>query len=85
MEGEPRERETYVAKAASLRLEIGGVVELIDKAEISGTRWGGEVGVEGGGGYVESPHVLISLFGANEDECRVSGGKYRERGGCEET
>jgi hypothetical protein len=41
LEGEPRERETYVAKAASLRLEIGGVVELIDKAEISGTRWGG--------------------------------------------
>ncbi len=23
LEGEPRERETYVAKAASLRLEIG--------------------------------------------------------------
>ena len=26
LEGEPRERETYVAKAASLRLEMGGVV-----------------------------------------------------------
>ncbi len=35
---EPRERETYVAKAASLRLEICGVVGLMEKAEISGTR-----------------------------------------------
>jgi hypothetical protein len=34
LEGEPRERETYVAKAASLRLEIGGVVGLMEKAEI---------------------------------------------------
>ena len=25
LDGEPRERETYVAKAASLRLKIGGV------------------------------------------------------------
>ncbi len=36
LEGEPRERETYVAKAASLRLEIGGVVGLMERAEISG-------------------------------------------------
>ncbi len=36
LEGEPRERETYVAKAASLRLEIGGVVGLMEKAELSG-------------------------------------------------
>jgi hypothetical protein len=36
LEGEPRERETYVAKAASLRLKIGGVVGLMGKAEISG-------------------------------------------------
>ena len=36
LEGEPRERETYVAKAASLRLKIGGVVGLMEKAEISG-------------------------------------------------
>ncbi len=36
LEGEPRERETYVAKAASFRLEIGGVVGLIEKAEMSG-------------------------------------------------
>jgi hypothetical protein len=34
LEGEPRERETYVAKAASLRLEIGGVVGLMERAEI---------------------------------------------------
>ena len=34
LEGEPRERETYVAKAASLRLEMGGVVGLMEKAEI---------------------------------------------------
>ncbi len=36
LEGEPREREMYVAKAASLKLEIGGVVGLMEKAEISG-------------------------------------------------
>ncbi len=37
MEGEPRERETYVAKAASFRLnKIGGVVGLMKKAEMSG-------------------------------------------------
>jgi hypothetical protein len=30
LEGEPRERETYVAKAASLRLKIGGVVGLME-------------------------------------------------------
>jgi hypothetical protein len=41
LEGEPRERETYVAKAASLRLEMGGVVGLMEKAEIRGTRLGG--------------------------------------------
>jgi hypothetical protein len=33
----PMEREIYVANAASLRLEIGGVVGLMEKAEISGT------------------------------------------------
>ncbi len=37
LEGEPRERGTYVAKAASLRLKIGGVVGLMEKAEMSGT------------------------------------------------
>ncbi len=36
LEGEPREWETYVAKAASLRLKIGGVVGLMEKAEMSG-------------------------------------------------
>ncbi len=37
LEGEPRERETYVVKAASLRLKIGGViVGLMEKAEMSG-------------------------------------------------
>ena len=45
LEGEPRERETYVAKAASLRLEMGGVVGLMEKAEIRETR----LGVCGGG------------------------------------
>jgi hypothetical protein len=50
LEGEPRERETYVANAASLRLEMGGVVGLMEKAEISesrweGARWGLRVGV----------------------------------------
>ncbi len=38
LEGEPREREA--AKAASLRLEMGGVVGLMEKAEISETRLG---------------------------------------------
>ena len=46
LEGEPRERETYVAKAASLRLKIGGVVGLMEKAEMSGVIVG-----ESGGGW----------------------------------
>jgi hypothetical protein len=80
LEGEPRERETYVAKAASLRLEMGGgVVGLMEKADIRETKLGMCGGVGGGSGWdVESPHVLVSLFRANEDGCRVSGGKYRE-------
>jgi hypothetical protein len=54
----------------------------------------GEVGVKGGLGlvcmlYVESPrtrpHVLTSLFRANEDGCRVFRGKNREGGGGKET
>jgi hypothetical protein len=36
LDGEPRERETYVAKSASLRLEMGGVVGLMETAEMSG-------------------------------------------------
>ncbi len=40
LEGEPRERETYLAKAASLRLEMGGVVGLMEKAEMSRVIWG---------------------------------------------
>ena len=36
LEGEPRERETYVAKAASFRLKIGGGVGLMEKVEMSG-------------------------------------------------
>ncbi len=44
-EGEPRDQEMYVAKAASLRLKIGGVVGLMEKAEMSG----GIVGESGGG------------------------------------
>ena len=53
LEGEPRERATYVAKAASLRLDIGGVVGLMERAEIIRARlggWGVGVGVEGGVG-----------------------------------
>jgi hypothetical protein len=46
LEGEPRERETYVAKAASLRFVMGGVVELMEKAEIRETI---RLGVCGGG------------------------------------
>ena len=46
LDGEPRERETYVAKAASLRLKIGGVVGLMEKTEMSGVKVG-----EGGGGW----------------------------------
>jgi hypothetical protein len=34
LEEEPRERETYVAKAASLRLKIGGVVGFDGKSRI---------------------------------------------------
>jgi hypothetical protein len=41
LEGKPRERETYVAKTASLRLEIGDVVGLMGRAEIRGARLGG--------------------------------------------
>ncbi len=41
LEGEPRERETYVVKAASLRLKMGGVVGLMKKAEVSGVGVGG--------------------------------------------
>ncbi len=66
LEGEPRERETYVAKAAYLRLEMGGVVGLMEKADIRKTKLGVCGGVGDGWGWdVESPHVLISLFGAN--------------------
>ena len=50
MDGEPRERETYVAKAASLRLEIGGVVGLMEKAEIRGVIVGESGGGWGGSG-----------------------------------
>ncbi len=34
---------------------------------------------------MESLHILTSLFRANENECRVSRGKNRERGGSKET
>ncbi len=34
---------------------------------------------------MESPHILTSLFRANENGCRVSRGKNRERGGSKET
>ena len=52
MEGESRERETYVAKAAYFRLKIGGVVGLMEKAEMSGVivgESGGGLGGRGGG------------------------------------
>jgi hypothetical protein len=35
--------------------------------------------------YVESPHILTSLFRANENGCRVSRGKNRERGRSKKT
>ena len=56
LEGEPRERETYVAKAASLRLEMGGVVGLMEKAEIKVGVCGGVGG--GGGGGMWSRHTF---------------------------
>jgi hypothetical protein len=36
LEVEPRERETYVVKEASLMLEMGGTVGLMERAEMSG-------------------------------------------------
>ena len=39
LEGEPREREAYVVNVASLRLEMGRVVRLMEKAEMSGVIW----------------------------------------------
>jgi hypothetical protein len=39
----------------------------------------------GGGGYVESPHILASLFRANENGIRVSRGKNGEKGGSKYT
>jgi hypothetical protein len=41
LEGEPREREKYVAKAVSLRLEMGGVVGLMEKVEWGKLGWVG--------------------------------------------
>ncbi len=56
MEGQPRERETYVAKAASLRLEMGAVVGLMERAEMSGVIWGEWGG--GGGGSMWSRYTF---------------------------
>jgi hypothetical protein len=36
LEGEPRAREIYVVKEASLRLVMGGAVGLMDRASIGG-------------------------------------------------
>ncbi len=82
LEGEPRERETYVGKAASLRLEMGS--SGVDGE--GGDEWG-NLGSVGWGlrWYVESPHILTSLFRANENGCRVYRGKDRERGGSKKT
>ena len=33
---------------------------------------------------MESPHILAGLFGANENGCRVSGGKNGEGGGSKD-
>ncbi len=73
----------------------GSVFKVRDRgcSGVDGEGWDkwGEVGgvgwrLRGGWGWdVESPHVLTSLFGANEDGCRVSRGKNRKRGGGEET
>ncbi len=60
LEGELRERETYVTKAASLKLEMGGVVGLMEKAEMSGVIWGvgWGGGCGGGGGGMWSRHTF---------------------------
>ncbi len=50
LEGEPREREMYVAKAASFRLKIGGAVGLMKKAQVSGVKVGENGGGWGGSG-----------------------------------
>ena len=61
LEGEPRERETYVAKAASLRLEIGVVVGLMEKAEMSGMIVGGGCGGRRGGMWSRHTFSLTRL------------------------
>ncbi len=57
---------------------------LMERVEIIEARLGW--GLRGGWGWdVKSPHVLTSLFRANENGCRVFRGKDGERGGGEET
>ncbi len=85
LEGEPRERETYVAKAASFRLKIGGKVGLMKKAEMSGvvvSECGGGRGGRGGGmwsrhtfspAYLEPTRTGVRSPGAKiESEVGVS-------------
>ncbi len=48
LEGEPREREMWVVKNASLRFEMGGTVGLMQKAEIRGEEVGRVCEVSGG-------------------------------------
>ncbi len=47
-------------------------------------RWEKCAGYQGGGGDVESPHILADSFRANKNECRVSRRKDGECGGDEE-
>ena len=89
MEREPRAREMYVVKEASLMLVIGGAVGLMEWASMGGEQVGKMCGVSGGwwggGGWdVESPHVLADSFRANKNGCRVSRRKDEEGGGSEE-
>ncbi len=48
LEGEPRAREMYVVKEASLRFVIGGAVGLIERAVMGGEQLGKMCGVSGG-------------------------------------
>ena len=77
-----------MAKAASFRLKIGGVVGLMEKAEVSevivgesGGGWGGS----GEGMWSRHTFSLACLEQANENGCRVSRGKNGKGGGSKDT
>ena len=75
LEGEPRERETYVAKAASLRLKIGEAVGLMEKVRVVGVEGVKEVGC----GVATRSRRLVSsqrerVSGLREQKWRVRWG-----------